>query len=223
MDNTGIIAFCGSKGSGKSTSAGLFKEIIGVPTEEIAIAGHLKESCAKVFGVDYEKFINPALKEVELEDYIVLDRKNIQALLKAFFVDKYDYDTHVRPHVGRIIKTPRALLQYIGTEVLHPIDALIHVKAAIQKKDPAKLTVITDLRFVAEFEYFNSGVDFLPVYVKNAKAELTASVDAHPSERQFENFKQRCYLLDNEGSIADLTQKLKKLKQDMFPWANSNS
>lgn len=208
-----IVAFCGSKGSGKSTSADLFKAFVMKPTEEIAIAGHLKEVCAKIFGISYARFIDPTLKEVELEDYIVLDAANVQAVLKAFFIEKYDYDNHVRTHIGRVIRTPRALLQYIGTEVLHPIDPLVHVKVALKKKNPDRLTLITDLRFIAEFNYFkeNYATGFTPVYVRNPAAELKASVDAHPSERQFEQFKMQCRILDNQGSMDELRVRLKVL------------
>jgi len=208
MKRIGIIAFCGSKGSGKSTSAMVFKDLIGVPTEEIAIAGHLKEACARVFNIDYNKFIDPALKEVELEECIVLDRKNLEALMKEFFVQDYTYDTHIRQHIARVLRTPRALLQYIGTEVLHPIDPLIHVRVAMKKKDPSKLTIITDLRFVAEFEYFTAQENFVPVYVKNTQAEIRASVDGHASERQFENFRTKCRYLNNEGSLTELSWSL---------------
>lgn len=217
MSKTGIIAFCGSKGSGKSTSATLFKELSGLQTEEIAIAGHLKEVSSHVFGVEYDKFINPSLKEVELETYIVLDAKSVQAVLTQFFVADYDFDKIVRPHIGRVLRTPRALLQYIGTEVLHAVDPLIHVKAAIQKKDKSKMTVITDLRFAAEFDYFNTSSPFMfmPVYVKNSAAEVAASADAHPSERQFEQFKTRCRLLDNEGSMSELGDKIRDLVKEV--------
>lgn len=216
MNKNGIIAFCGSKGSGKSTSATLFKELIGAPTEEIAIAGHLKDVAAKVFDVDYNKFIDPKLKEVELEDFVLLNSDNLKTLMASFFVTDYSYDKHIRPHLGRVLRTPRALLQYIGTEVLHPLDPLIHVKTALKKKDPNKLTVITDLRFVAEFKYFNASKEFVPVYVKNAAAELAASVDAHPSERQFENFKSSCRLLSNEGNMEELRTGLRTLITEVY-------
>jgi hypothetical protein len=217
MNKLGVIAFCGSKGSGKSTSATLLKEVINAPTEEIAIAGHLKEVAAKIFKIDYNYFIDPARKEVELESFIVLDRKNLTEFLESFFVKDFTYDKHIRPHVGRVLRTPRALLQYLGTEVLHPIDPLIHVKAAIQKKDPTKLTVITDLRFMAEFEYFNSSsLAFLPVYVRNPYAEIAASVDAHPSERQFESFKSKCRLLDNLGTLTDLKSGINRLIEEEY-------
>lgn len=217
MNKLGIIAFCGSKFSGKSTSATLFRDLIGVPTEEIAIAGHLKEACARVFGVDYNKFIDPNFKEVELDEYVLLTSDNLKALMKEFDVTDYKFDKHIRLHMGRILRTPRTLLQYIGTEVLHPIDPLIHAKKALRKKDPAKLTVITDLRFVAEFEYFKQLENFMPVYVKNTSAETAASVDGHASERQYEQFKGKCYLLDNDDRVVvALKASLNRLVLEMY-------
>lgn len=216
---TGVIAFCGSKFSGKSTSATIFKDIIDAPTEEIAIAGHLKEAASRVFGLDMNLFLDPKLKETELETLVVLDAQNLVGMMKEFDAE-FNHQAHIRPHVGRVIRTPRSLLQYLGTEVLHPIDPLIHVKKAIRKKDPSKLTVITDLRFVAEFEYFKtSSLNFVPVYVKNANAELKASVDGHPSERQFELFRTSCLLLPNDGSMAELTERLSNLVRETYEQA----
>lgn len=213
----GTLAFCGSKGSGKSTSATVFKELFSGPTEEIAIAGHLKEVCSHVFEVDFDKFINPALKEVELETFVVLSAGNICAVLRKFFLKDINFDAHVRPHIGRVLRTPRALLQYVGTEILHPIDPLIHVKVAVKKKDPTKLTLITDLRFVAEFDYFSELADFVPVYVKNTAAENAAAADSHPSERQFFSFVNRCRFLNNEEKdIVKLRGELEKLAKEVY-------
>jgi hypothetical protein len=217
MNQFGVIAFCGSKGAGKSTSATLFQEIVGLETEELALAGHLKVVCAEVFGVDQSFFVDPKLKEVELDTFIVLTASNLEATLKAFHVDGIDYNVHIRPHIGRVLPTPRKLLQYIGTEVLHPIDPLIHVKIALRNKNPEKLTMITDLRFLNEFEYMKNtlGLQFLPVYVRNVKAEAVASLDAHPSERQLDLFKTSCRLMENEGTMADLRTKLQTLVNEI--------
>jgi len=212
-----IIAFCGSKGSGKSTSALVFKELVTTAVEEIAIAGHLKEVSAAVFRIDYNCFIDPKLKEVELDEYIVLDSKRLEQVLIAFNLIGLDSDKYVRPHVGHIMRTPRQLLQYIGTEFLHPIDSLVHIKMAMRKKDPNKITLITDLRFVTEFNYLkdNHETDFLPVYVKNAAAELTASVDSHASERQYVEFVSRCRVLNNEGSLQDLRSNIDQMVKEL--------
>lgn len=217
MLNFGVIAFCGSKGSGKSTSATLFKETFTGPTEEIAIAGHLKEVCAKVFNLDINYFLDPKLKEVELDELIVLDLKNLMQVLTDFMVNPVDKDRHCRPHVGKVLTTPRSLLQYIGTEVLHPIDPLIHIKVMIAKKDPNKLTLITDLRFAAEFEYLKtSSLTFTPVYVKNSIAEMRASSDSHASEREYVLFKNRCKELDNESNLGDLRSSIKGLIKEFY-------
>lgn len=210
-----VVAFCGSKGSGKSTSATIFNQLVTSNVEELAIAGHLKEACSRVWKLEMRLFLDPKFKEVELEDFIVLERRDVENLLRDF--DVIPKDEFVRPHLGRVLRTPRALLQYIGTEVLHPIDPLIHVKKAMRKKDPAKITLITDLRFVAEFNYLKEkhDADFFPVYVKNPAAELAASMDSHASERQYIEFVTRCVVLNNEGSMESLKNGIAQLIKEL--------
>lgn len=207
----GIIAFCGSKGSGKSTSATIFTGLYKGPTEELAFAGHLKNSCSKVFDVEMKYFLDPALKEVELDSYVNLTRQNLEALMKEFQVEAYDYDKHIRPHVGQVFDTPRRLLQYIGTEVLHPIDPLIHVKITLKLKDPNKLSIVTDLRFMQEFKALADREDFVGVYVYNMAAENRAASDGHASEKGVFEFKDQCILLPNNGSMIELENYLKSL------------
>ena len=68
------------------------------------------------------------------------------------------------------------------------------------------------------FNYFYENVaEFTPVYVKNAKAEMVASTDLHPSERQLDKFKSKCYLLINDGdNLMDLEQRLTGLIQTAY-------
>lgn len=213
---TGVIAFCGSKGSGKSTSATIFKELFVGPTEELAFAGHLKNVCSKVFSVDMENFINPALKERELDTYVVLNKTNIDQVFKAFNIDLFTFDDHIRPHMGQIFDTPRQLLQYIGTNLLHPLDPLIHVKMTMALKDPDKLTILTDLRFSQEFDFLCQRLDFLPVYVYNPHAEYAASGDLHPSETQLQTFKGKCEKVENIGDFEMLRTNLKEIIKDFY-------
>lgn len=209
-----IVAFCGAKGSGKSTSAELFKSLTNSITAEVAFAGHLKNVCSEVFGIEMKHFLDPKLKERELKDYINLNRQNIEEVFAKFEIIEYNYDTHIRPHVGQVFDTPRKLLQYVGTELLHPLDKLIHVNFAMKKVDPSVITLVTDLRFPQEFDAMYGREDFLPVYVQNTQAELIAAVDNHPSEQGWKVFKDRCAILDNEGSLSELTDKIKKLIQE---------
>jgi energy-coupling factor transporter ATP-binding protein EcfA2 len=207
----GIIAFCGAKGSGKSTSANIVRDLIS-GTEELAFAGHLKTVCSKVFNIDMKYFIDPSLKEVELDKYIVLNKESIEAVFREFDITDYTYDKHVRPHVsGQVFDTPRMVLQYIGTEVLHPIDPLIHAKMTMKNKSSDALTLITDLRFQQEFDFVKNQPGFIAVYVANDKAESFAGKDGHKSERELQLFKHECIRLDNNGSLTDLRVNLTNL------------
>ncbi len=216
---SGVIAFCGSKGSGKSTTATIFENIVSkmnIRTEQLAFAGHLKNSCAKVFKLDMDLFLNPALKEKELDSYVYLTKQNITEVFKEFMIETYDYDKHIRPHVGQVFDTPRKLLQYVGTELMHPLDKLIHVNVTMKLKDQAKLSIITDLRFPQEFTELEGRSDFYPVYIKNDVAENKAKTDGHASEKGFFEFKDRCILIDNNGSLADLERNINKFIEGRF-------
>lgn len=209
-----LVAFCGAKESGKSTSAELFKSLISRATEEIAFAGHLKTTCSKVFGVDMKYFLDPKLKEVELPNFIRLTKDLIEQVFAEFEITEYDYDKHIRPHMGQVFDTGRRLLQYIGTEVLHPLDKLIHVNITMKKVNPNVITLVTDLRFPQEFDAVYTNPEFLPVYVDNKRAEDAAAADSHASERGWQQFKDRCVRLDNNGDLSQLTANLKKLIEE---------
>lgn len=211
----GVIAFCGAKFSGKSTSAELFKNLTTLPTEELAFAGHLKTSSSQAFNVDMKYFLDPNLKEAELPEYVHLTATNLKKLMELFEITP-DYDKFIRPHVGQVFYTGRSLLQYIGTDVLHPINPLIHVEVTLKKKDPNKLSIITDLRFPQEFEACRATPGFLGVYVKNAGAENKAAADKHASEQGWKVFKDNCLILDNNGSLSELTKSIKRLVEEKY-------
>lgn len=206
-----IVAFCGAKESGKSTSAELFKDLVNEATQEIAFAGHLKIVCSEVFGIEMKYFLDPKLKEVELDNYIRLTKDTIEQVFAKFEITGYNYDQHIRPHLGQVFDTPRKLLQYVGTEVLHPLDKLIHVNFALKKIDLNVITLVTDLRFPQEFDALYGREDFLPVHVHNLKAELAAEADSHASEKGWQKFKDRCITLDNNGPMGDLIKNLNQL------------
>lgn len=206
-----IVAFCGAKESGKSTSATLFKDLIKTLTEEVAFAGHLKVVCSQVFGIEMKYFLDTKLKESELQNYVRLTKESIEEIFKLFEITEYGYDKNIRPHIGHVFDTPRKLLQYVGTELLHPLDKLIHVNFALKKINPDVITLVTDLRFPQEFDALYGREDFLPVHVHNIKAELAAEADSHASEKGWQKFKDRCTVLDNNGTIGELTENLRTL------------
>jgi len=214
-----IVAFAGSKGAGKSTAFeilhGNFRGV-----HDIALAGHLKLAASEVFNLDQRLFHDQNLKESPLANFITLDSDQIMDVFFKFNLiqDKdFNYDDHVRPHIGKLIETPRKLLQYLGTEVLHPIDPLIHVKYVTKKLPENGLIVITDLRFANEFEYlYDNFEEFIPYHIENNHAEMAAEGDTHPSETDRHKFKHKCQTLDNNGTIYQFKGLVKKTVQEVY-------
>lgn len=209
-----IIAFCGSKESGKSTSAELLKQLVNKTTKELAFAGHLKLVCSQVFQIPILNFLDTKLKESELDSYVQLTSEAIEEIYALFDIKEYNYDDHIRRHTGKVFDTPRKILQYVGSELLHPIDNLIHVNFALKNLDPNVITLVTDLRFPQEFDALHARKDFLPIYVSNMRAELAAAADSHVSEQGWKTFKDRCVTLDNNGNLTNLTDNLKALIEE---------
>lgn len=214
---TGILAFCGSKGSGKSTSAEMFKELYTGPMEELAFAGRLKEVCSQVFELPMENFLDPKLKEKELDKYINLTPLKIEQVFRLFDVPNQDYDTFIRPHLGKVFETPRQVLQYVGTELLQKVNRAVHSNQMLKLKSPEKLTVVTDLRFFHEYELLKTGPNFfIPVLIKNDGASLIAASDTHPSETDLRKFERDCLVIENNGTLSELREKLKKFIEEYY-------
>lgn len=219
MNKTGIIAFCGSKGSGKNTAATLLKASFPGPVQEIAFADTIKTASKVAFGLTDAQIFDPVLKETEFENYVVYTRENLKTLFDGFLLkegEDYNVQQHLVPHVGKVMRSPREILQYVGTEIMRNVDLNIHVNVTLKKKDPNALTLITDMRFPNEFENLQAtGADnFLPVYVKNLDAEARASTDAHLSERLFEKFKNSCLLVENNGTMQEFAAKIDSLVKE---------
>lgn len=204
-----VIAFAGSKGAGKTTAFEALRQEFKNGLYELTLAGHLKKVCAEAFKIDESEFHDPVLKEAPLEDPIYIEAPQIDLIIRCFGYEP-EYNDHIRPFVGTVVNTRRQLLQFIGTDVLHKVDKLIHVNYAAQSMPKDGLVVITDLRFLNEFDYFNDKHkdEFVPFYIKNHRAELAAEGDTHPSEKQLLLFRDKCEAIDNNSDMVDFQKRV---------------
>lgn len=214
-----IIGLTGVKTSGKTTSFSILKEL-NPEIQEITLAKNLKDASAVALGVDRSLFDDPKTKEVDLEMPVNLDSKNVNAIFKYLKLENVDFDKHVRPHIGKILHTPRQIAQYVGTEVLRNYDEDIHCNLATRDLPDNGVFVVTDMRFQGEFNYFNERfpTTFYPVYVSNRVAEL--KIDDHPSEKQVLEVAKRCERVDNNGSLQDLKFNLTKFYNEIMEFEN---
>lgn len=224
-----IVSFTGPKGSGKDTSADILKEEK-IAAGSLSFAGPLKKICAEVFKLHHNYMNDPSLKEKELEEPIVLQSKHFRkinlAMTEHLDQDEYFYNPYkasIAGLEGRVITTPRQLLQVIGTDYIrNRIDPNWLLQAAFSKSTLAKmdqegLYCITDARFPTEYQFLADrfGEDFKGFYVERPEAEQRLQEGAHASELQVLEVKKLIpeeNVLQNNKSLEDLKKKLLALK-----------
>jgi hypothetical protein len=208
-----VIGLAGVKTSGKSTVANIIKELI-PNVKEAALADKLKNTCAEVFDVPREYFDRQDLKEAPFKE----GPKKLTAFKICQILESFDFHMSIREVdsaydiIGMELPTPRKIAQIVGTEVLRAAgDEDIHCKN-IDINDEG-ITIVSDLRFPNEFEYFYKADDvtFLPVYVQRDEAEQCVTEDSHPSETSVFKFTNMCYEVNNNRSLQDLNREVAAL------------
>jgi dephospho-CoA kinase len=178
-----IIAICGKKGSGKDTIGNYLCEKYDFL--KLNFADPLKEACKHIFELTDEQLYG--------------DKKEI--------IDEY----------WNI--TPREIMQFVGTELLREqlknkfnnigsnIWTMLMKKkiANILEKNSEQNIVISDLRFLNEYNLLNSlnGV-ILKVTNNNVKNFIG---NTHESETEMDNIKYN-YIIENNLELSDLYEKI---------------
>lgn len=211
-----IIGVVGVKTSGKSTVSQMIKEFL--PKNqviEVALADKLKNVCAEVFNIPRSTFDDQRYKEIPFSAF------NIDKRLKIDFIrticDKFDKFHEFHKHdfsniVGMKLESARHIAQIVGTQILRALgDEDIHCK---HLKLSSNITIVSDIRFENEFNYFNNlkGYRFIPIYVKRYEAEKHIDLKtSHVSETSVFKFKDKCIELDNDSSLRDLEANVQKI------------
>ena len=120
----------------------------------------------------------------------------------------YEQNLHKNKVVNLVKLTPRKLLQLLGTEcgrqIIHP-NIWVNSLFADYKKDSN--WIITDVRFTNEAQAIkNKGGIIIRI-----NRPLYRLDDQHPSETALDNYNFD-YVIENEGNIDELVQKIKQLK-----------
>jgi hypothetical protein len=215
-----VIGIAGVKTSGKSTVTKIIQEVLPGTTES-ALAGKLKDVCASVFGLTRDQFDLQELKEIPFENPKILSDSIVSQILLHF--DAVDVDNYqiimdkYKSVIDMELDTPRKIAQIVGTEVLRANgDEDIHCKNMTLNPNPELPTIISDLRFPNEFEYFNNNpeIKFVPLYLNRQEAEKHVTSESHPSETSVFLFNKKCIEIDNNGTLEQTREQvLKALKE----------
>ena len=187
MSQPKIIAICGLMRSGKDTIANYLSEKYGY--QNVKIAETLKKMMGLLFGIS--------------SDQLEGDSKDV-----------------TDPHWGI---TPRSALQFFGTEVMQiEVQRLLpdigrtfwissFVKNLHKTSPQSPLYVISDMRFVHEYEYLIKHFHKDNVLVLKVKRNPASSTpQSHVSEMEFELIKEDV-LIYNDDSIKSLQNKIDNL------------
>ena len=120
----------------------------------------------------------------------------------------YEQNLHKNKVVNLVKLTPRKLLQLLGTEcgrqIIHP-NIWVNSLFADYKKDSN--WIITDVRFPNEAQAIKDKGGIM-IRINRPLYRLD---DQHPSETALDNYNFD-YVIENEGNIDELVQKIKQLK-----------
>jgi hypothetical protein len=199
-----IIGLIGAKQSGKTTTVKYIKQFYGSKNvNEIMLAGKLKKVCSKVFHTPPQCFEDQGLKEVPYEVPIRLDSEMVELIFL-----EYGVAGHLSVDSLPLLRTPRMVLQIVGTEILRSVDDKIHCKAAEECLNADQINVISDIRFVNEFDYFSKlpNCKFTPLFIDRSK--ILKNSDTHSSELDIPRLKCRSIWIDNNGALKALRARV---------------
>lgn len=199
-----VIAFIGKAGSGKTTAATLLRGFRPEKYRIINFATPLKEACRQVFHLS-EKQLNGSLKDFQFLSPVKITGKHIDAL-STYFFGKKATTYFKKKFIGRILFSPRDVLQFVGTDILRGRDGNIFLKFMEKEIDNKKIQLVADLRFKNEFDFFkkNKNIIFLPFFMNKSDIETKSDTSTHTSEKELLDLKHNSIQLYNNGTIMEL-------------------
>lgn len=210
------IGLVGAKGAGKTTAFNFINRKY-PGALEITLAGYLKDVCARVFNVERDYFDSHEFKEADLESPAYITTNDLLEIYTAYGLEKsVSNNLHIRPHLGKVLHTPRQIAQYVGTEILRAVQESVHCDVAYQRAENHDgLAVITDIRFPNEFDYFKErSSQFVPLYIKNTAAETNAAGDTHASEAYLFDLAKKSVKVSNESTLEAFEKEVYKHMQE---------
>ena len=213
-----VIGLAGVKTSGKSTVAGIIHNHI--MAEESALADNLKNASAVAFNLERIAFDSQDLKEVLFTTGPkFFSKESIISIMSAFNIELTT--TQVTSVFERLkyttLESPRKIAQIVGTELLREYGGMdIHCQNV---KLFDTVTIISDMRFPNEFDFFdkNEDIKFIPLYIQRDEAEQHVDMKkSHASETSVFLFSDKCVRINNNGTLGETEmQILEVLKNEL--------
>lgn len=205
-----ILALSGKKKSGKDTISDFLVKDQGFI--KLSLATPLKDLLIRVFRIDKELLYDDNKKDKELDDFITIDYSHLDKIRDVITEEwgfGIDYETreNIEEFYGMEIKTPRQLMQTIGTDLIRKNirDDVFIVLLLEQIKKTQRPIVIADARLQNERETLvNIGATL--GLVKRTLTEDKS--DKHISENDLGDDDEYDLIIDNNIDLNQLRSEI---------------
>lgn len=207
-----IVGFGYKAGVGKDTSGDYLASKYGFTKDRFARS--LKDMCMELFSlssadVDTEEgksreFDTPVTYTKHL-DAVVFSR--VFSDLRGCGIDPSHLEVpSSESWLGRKLRTPREVLQFVGTDVIRNYFPDYHLEMLLARASSSAHVAVCDVRFPNEAYALKSAGGVLVNVVRPVTA-VGGGVSAHKSETALDGFKWD-YVVENTGSFEDLYKQL---------------
>jgi hypothetical protein len=205
-----ILALSGKKKSGKDTIANFLVKDQGFI--KLSLATPLKDLLINVFRLDKDFLYDENKKDNELDDFITIDYSHLDKIRDIIteewgFAIDYETRENIEEFYGTEIKTPRQLMQTIGTDLIRKNirDDVFIVLLLEQIKKTPKPIVIADARLQNERETLvNIGATLGLVKRKISEDKS----DSHISENDLGDEDEYDLIIDNNIDLTQLRSEI---------------
>lgn len=204
-----ILALSGKKKSGKDTIANFLVKDHGF--KKLSLATPLKDLIVKVFKIDKDLLYNENKKDEHLDYFITIDYHHLDKIREIVSEEwgfPIDYETreNIEEFHGKEIKTPRQLMQTIGTDLIrkHIRDDVFIVLLLEQIKKTERPIVIADARLQNERETLLSVGAILGL----VKRDIIKNEDDHISENDLGEEDEYDLIVDNNIDLQQLRAEI---------------
>lgn len=206
-----VIGISGKARHGKDSIANVMVNKFGYT--RISVADSLKTLVSQAFEIPLGYFYDDNLKDKDFDKPVVLTSQNI-VMLENLVQEITDKNTDsLYDHIGKELKSPRVMLQYIGSDVCRKVDNNIWInsfKKALQSLPIDSAVVCADARYPEEREAIKEMGGWL-FWVSRPNFET--EVADHESER--------CYGDPDSYDVVFVNDKdLSKLEANVFTYIN---
>lgn len=190
-----IISVSGKIGSGKDTIAGLIQSIDYSRQWEVKKwAGKLKEVATLITGIPMEKWEDQEFKKTDLGPEWGM---TVRDLLQKLGTDAMRNGLHTNTWVNALMS------EYVATTITTGIN-----EWDFWEQDVLPNWIITDTRFPNEVEAIKKRNGLLIKVVRDSGNNVGTT---HISETALDDYNDWDYIIDNNGSIVDLRNKIKDI------------